>query len=387
MRKVFGETCNIRVKTRFPEVDAAAYDVPVSACVENVIVDQMTTKQEKIGMIFRLMKHLNTKYLDKSGDYTWADVVVSCGGGFLLTHGLSIMTLQHLLQIKAAFDHKKPVVIYSQSIGPFYNKFIKYVAAKVLRKVNKIYVREMISLKWLEEMGIKRSVEVVPDSAFCMDMEPSERADAILSEVRGKHVGPIVGLTVRDWNFPEVGDSDHYRLKYVKSVSETILFLEQTYGAKVLLMPQVLGPNPFNDDRNISREILKFSGAKYAELLDYDLPPRQLKYLYSGVDMFIGTRMHSNIFALSSCVPTVAINYEHKTRGIMEMLGLIDYVVDINDITTDILVDMARRCWEKKDDLRTYLKNKIPDVVSDAALPAYYLREFQEEEARTANIA
>jgi colanic acid/amylovoran biosynthesis protein len=367
---------NIKIHSRFPDIDGKFYEDPVASCVENVSVDPKSSKIKKVLSSLNLLSILNNTKSVKSDDYAWADVVVSCGGGFLLSHRFSVALLQHLVQIKTAFDYNKPVVIYSQSIGPFYNNYMQKMAKKVLDRVDKIYIRETNSLKWLEKIDCKNSnIELVPDSAFSMQLESSEKVDNILYPFTENNKN-IVGMTVRDWNFPEVEDTEFHRNKYIESIRKSILHINKTYGAKVLLMPQVLGPNPFNDDRNISREILKEIDKQYAELLDYDFHPRELKYMYSKMDMFIGTRMHSNIFALSTFVPTVAINYEHKTSGIMKMLELDDFVVDIKDIEPASFIEMIDRCWDNRSKLRNDLEQNIPAVVEKAELPAKVLEKL-----------
>ncbi|QAY67207.1 polysaccharide pyruvyl transferase family protein [Paenibacillus protaetiae] len=364
--------CRIRIKSRFPHVDQPAYDVPVNETVQNILVSEGTTKPQKIGYLLRLMKSYAFKIKDP--DYEWADVVVSCGGGFLLAHGLSLMTLQHFIQIKAAYDYKKPVVIYSQSIGPLVGGFNRKLAAKLLNKTSNIFVRETISEKLLQTIGVTAPTEVVPDSAFCMEMAPSGEIDELVGKIRAE-IGdrPLIGLTARDWVFPGLSGPQERRTRYIQSLARAIEYLERTYRAKVLLMPQVLGPNPFNDDRIISREVLKAGAIKEAELLDYDFAPRHLKYLYSKMDMFVGTRMHSNIFALANHVPTVAINYEHKTRGIMEMLKLNDYVLEINDIEPAALIAAVEDCWSRRTELRAHLAGTIPAITAAASHPARYI--------------
>lgn len=367
--------CSIRIHSRFPEIDNEFYDEQVNACVDNVSIDPDTSKIEKIGSVLKLLPNLKNVRKIKSDDYQWADVVVSCGGGFLLSHRFSVALMQHLVQIKTAFDYGKPVVIYSQSIGPFYNTYMQKLAKEILDKVDHIFLREAVSMRWLEKIGCRnKNVRLVPDSAFSMGEVSSPRIDRLMEEMRASHDGPIIGFTVRDWNFPEVMDTEAYRSKYIASIRHAIQFIHQAYKGKVLLMPQVLGPNDFNDDRIISREVLAGIDARIAELLAFDFHPRELKYLYSKMDMFVGTRMHSNIFALSTHIPTVAINYEHKTRGIMEMLGLHDYVVDISDIEPVAFIEMIDRCWRNRQELRAKLANDIPSVVQQAELPAQILK-------------
>jgi colanic acid/amylovoran biosynthesis protein len=368
--------CNVKVLTRFPEVDQYAYDVPVDSCIYNISIDPKTSKVSKLLSAIKLLKVLKSKSKSSriTKDYEWADVVVSCGGGFLLSHGFSTALLQHLVQLKIAIDFNKPVVIYSQSIGPFYNSFMKKTVRDVLEKVEKIFIREKITYGWLEKINVaNRSVSLVPDSAFCMEMEQGALADEIISRVKGEHDGPLFGFTVRDWNFPEVANKEFYRQKYIDSIRNGIEYIEKEFNGKVLLMPQVLGPNPFNDDRIISREILNHDSIKHAELLNYDFKPRELKYLYSKMNMFIGTRMHSNIFSLSNQIPTVAINYEHKTKGIMELLDLNDFVIDINEINPNLLINKIQSCWKKKDQIQKHLSRKIPVVKEQAEQPAIYI--------------
>lgn len=368
---------SIKIHSRFPEVDSNFYDEPVESCVENVSVDPKTSKLVKIKAAVNLLSILRGFKKVKSNDYEWADVVVSCGGGFLLSHRFSVALMQHLVQIKTAIDYKKPVIIYSQSIGPFYNNFMQKLAKETLDKVEKIFIRETNSLKWIEKIGCKnKNIELVPDSAFSMFMEGSKRIDVLFNKIKETHSEKIIGMTVRDWNFPEVSDTEFHRNKYIESIRYAINHLADKYRAKVLLMPQVLGPNPFNDDRIISREILANIDPSKADLLDYDFHPRELKYLYSKMDMFVGTRMHSNIFALSTNVPTVAINYEHKTKGIMNMLELNDYVVDIKDIEPKSFIEMIDMCWENKSILQKELSQKIPAVIDKAEIPAKVLKEL-----------
>lgn len=368
--------CSIRINSRFPDIDKDAYNHLVNSCVENVSIDPKTSKVKKSYSAIKLLLALCSVRKIKSEDYEWADVVVSCGGGFLLSHGFSVALLQHLVQITTAFSYKKPVVIYSQSIGPFYNRFMQVLAGKVLEKIDKIYIREKVSQDWLTKIGCKSNkVEIVPDSAFAMEDVKSKSIDELVCKIKQNHNGPFIGMTVRDWNFPEVSNSEDYRAKYIESIRAGISYISTECNGKVLLMPQVLGPNPFNDDRIISREILEGIPLEQAQLLDYDFSPRELKYLYSKMDMFVGTRMHSNIFALSNLVPTVAINYEHKTKGIMEMLDLNDYVIDIKDINPSDFLNMLKECWDNQEKLHQILTEKMPQVIEDAQIPAKKIRE------------
>jgi colanic acid/amylovoran biosynthesis protein len=80
------------------------------------------------------------------------------------------------------------------------------------------------------------------------------------------------------------------------------------------------------------------------------------------MDLFLGTRMHSNILALSMGVPTVAISYQKKTDGIMEMLELSDYVLDMANLATCDILAAVERAWANRFDLRRQLSERIPNM-------------------------
>ena len=80
------------------------------------------------------------------------------------------------------------------------------------------------------------------------------------------------------------------------------------------------------------------------------------------MDYFVGTRMHSNIFATSMAVPTTAIAYEKKTNGIMETVGLQHYVVEINDITAEDLYNKVEDMIVNKKKIKKQLSCNIKDI-------------------------
>ena len=129
-------------------------------------------------------------------------------------------------------------------------------------------------------------------------------------------------------------------------------------------MPQVV-LTEFNDnDLDVSKRILsniKGSLKKRIRIVDEDIHPGELKYFISKMNYFIGTRMHSNIFALSSNVKTIAIAYEPKTLGIMSMLGLSKYVLSINNINShDLSVLFDQIIFDLN--YEKVLKSKISDT-------------------------
>lgn len=69
--------------------------------------------------------------------------------------------------------------------------------------------------------------------------------------------------------------------------------------------------------------------------------------------------MHSNIFALISDVPVVAIQYEHKTQGIMDRMGLGHATVDIEKISFEELKQKVEHVLNNGDLYKGLIKRNM----------------------------
>jgi len=111
-------------------------------------------------------------------------------------------------------------------------------------------------------------------------------------------------------------------------------------------------------------------------LLKNNYTAGELRAMYGEMDFFIGTRMHSNIFALSMDVPTIAIGYQWKTRGIMNMLELTDFVVNIEEISKKKLDGLMTKLLNDSKKVKENLKEKIPIIQVHAQKNFEYLKKF-----------
>lgn len=59
--------------------------------------------------------------------------------------------------------------------------------------------------------------------------------------------------------------------------------------------------------------------------------------------MFIGSRMHSTIFALAGGTPTIALAYQYKTMGTFKEIGLDNYVLNVEDFDQEDLSVMMSK--------------------------------------------
>ncbi|MCM3749154.1 polysaccharide pyruvyl transferase family protein [Paenibacillus pasadenensis] len=383
----FNPNASITISSRYPLDDDLYLDYGCK------VVDQITRfpdkkygKIKRLSLILKDLRHAQIfvkkgiipkhRNPDIFSEYQSADIIVSCGGGFIYSHSslIEASLIMHLAQIFFAKKLKKKVITYAQSIGPFHSGISKIISRNILNQVDVITVREELSQAFLAHIGVNNSL-MVGDSAFVIETDHIDVNKLIELDYERANVG----VTVRQWTFPNQNNPNEKYKRYIQSVVDAIEFLVQKKNVTVYLVPQVTGPTPIEDDRIGSKhvwDLLEDKTKKSVKMLTTDFTPIELKAIYSNFDMFVGTRMHSNIFSLSSHVPTVAISYEPKTTGIMKMLDLSEYVCEINTITSKELIDKCDLAWREMNNYRQNLENRIPMMKSKAEEPAIIIKKL-----------
>jgi colanic acid/amylovoran biosynthesis protein len=72
------------------------------------------------------------------------------------------------------------------------------------------------------------------------------------------------------------------------------------------------------------------------------------------------------IFSLTSGTPALAIEYEHKTSGIMGDLGLGQWVMPIEAVTADRLCRRFEDLEAADADYQRHLREALPDYIGRA---------------------
>ncbi len=310
-----------------------------------------------------------------------ADVQVCVGGGYLRAKKGAVSTILLLLlfhQVWLAKVLGKPVYLYSQSFGPYPQKIQMRIAATSLRRADLILVREAKSLALLGDMGVDGDrVVPVADSAFAFqpDLTPGRLTEVIGTDRAGEQV---VGLTARAWLPPEA------QREYERSIAQFIDRLSQRDGFRVVVIAQVTATEQGDDDRLVGQRIQDMLGSRdNVVFLERQFSHYEIKSVYAALDYLIGTRFHSVIFALTSGVPTLAIEYEHKTSGIMQDLGLGQWVLPMEDVTADRLAELFDDLVRDHDAYLRILREVMPGYVARAGETAALLRRAYDASPRS----
>lgn len=309
------------------------------------------------------------------------DIVIACGGAYLGGNKFQSIP-QDLFPIYLAKKLKKKIYVYAQSVDPISNKLLKLITEFVLNQADIITLREQYSLNLLKSMRIKSPMYLTADPAFLIDKLPFNEGKKLLEKAGyNDFSNQKIGLTVRKWNFPNSTHPKEKFMRYIDEVSQFIEKVTQQENADIILFPQVI-LKPNDDDRiisNLLKSKLTKKASKKVFVLEEDYTPEQIKSMMGAMDFFIGTRMHSNIFAISMGIPTLAISYEIKTDGIMKMVGLADYVIDISNISSDQIIEKFNNMKKNGDIIKKQLNQMLPIICKEAERNGEFLKMLIEK--------
>lgn len=257
---------------------------------------------------------------------------------------------------KIVKENGKPLVLWGASIE---QSLIVDETRKDLESFDLITVRESISYEALEGLGINNNLWLYPDPAFTLKKE-----DVILPQ--NWIVGNTIGINIS----PVVMRYENNPGILLKSLVSLIKFLIEKFDCAIALIPHVFLTN--RSDLVPLREIFQqFSDTGRVILIGENHTAPELKGFISKCRLFIGARTHATIAAYSSFVPTLALGYSVKARGIARDIfkdekGL---VLPIQSLSSEkALFDSFNELLEREVDLRLRLTEIMPDYINQAHL-------------------
>ncbi len=310
-----------------------------------------------------LVKRFYSKKIQQTvSQFRDSDAIFVKGGGFIHSYGertAPYVMWYFLFYIRLAKKMGKKVIFFPNSYGPFKGLTVESQVRNVFNKLDLIYAREKVSADAMSDL-LKKNIPVEMDLGFFLEKSHGNKAVEILNKYHLQPSDKIVGITVRPWRFPGKENPLELYEKYLDSVYQLANYaLEKGY--KIALCNQSIGPNSHEDDRNAIKDLLKkFENTDRVVWINENLNCDDLKAVYSYFSIFVGTRFHSVIFSLTSLVPSIAIGYGgNKAKGIMGDFNFNNFVVQIEDVKADLLINMFNEITDNYE----ANKNKIKDYL------------------------
>ncbi len=329
--------------------------------------------------IYKFLK-INTSILmpaqirKTSNSFLNADLIVPVGGGYLrgsksIQSNLTLIIQLHSILISIILGKK--IILYSQSIGPFENVFQKLITKIILNMVDAIFVRENNTLRTLKSIGVKNKlIYKTVDAAFGFKTNTKNKMKKELSGMGINSFDNLIGITVREW-LP-----DDKQLIFENEIAEFVKYLVNNKKKIVVFIPQVDSSFHNDNDRKVNERIVfKLKNLKNVYIINKNYSHTEIKGIYENLHFLIGTRMHSVIFALTGYVPSIAIEYEYKTNGMMKDLGLKEWVINIEKVNSDILIAIYNKIVISRSSYLKILNVSIPKVRKNVDFAVEYLNK------------
>jgi polysaccharide pyruvyl transferase WcaK-like protein len=257
-----------------------------------------------------------------------ADFVISTGGHHITTIIAKSMTTPQVFEMMVTLICRKPLLLWSQSIGTFDFKCKKNeeMVKKILSEAHSIFIRDEASEEEIKKLGLNlNNIYKTYESVFAL-------YDIIESKKLPSQRPAVMGLSVWTGNKsdPEV------RQRYTNSLAELVSHAAEK-GYKTIFFPMELEGYDIPYLEAIAKKADKKGWCEIVR--DW---PDTLEHLnaISKCRIFVGHKTHSQIFSLTAATPLLAIAYHIKTNDFMAQFGLSEYCIGDINITGPKLIEI-----------------------------------------------
>ncbi len=350
------EDIDFTIFSPFPELDYARYSHYFSD--QKIGIENENLRHPLNAINSNLQVYLGNKNLFK--DYgTIIDV-----SGDAIGESYSIQnTFYRIFYLNLYKNLNKKMILSPQSVGPF--NYSKLFFKKIFNHAEKIYVRDPLSYRYLEDFELK-NISMTGDLAFLLDKKADDLNKNYIEKIKdidGIKIG--LNLSYLLGNYLKKSNMNIDMVDLGTKLCEGIYSKFDGFKNYIIFIPHVFGPEEDKNDCKIGKLIYENLSDRLKErfiLVDNEMDHEELKAIISEMDMFIGARMHACIGAISLGKPFLNIAYSDKSKGLIsQSIGLPELCIDIRDMKNQN--DIINKILENLEYIHNNKKN-IEDILS-----------------------
>lgn len=258
-------------------------------------------------------------------------------------------------------------VINAVSVQPISSSICRRLFRWTRGLADSFSVRDATSQANAERLGAPTPVTRTIDPGMMLDAAPESRVD---------HIWRSEGLPT---GVPVCGIGPHFfqnRSRYFDSRYEFDIEYEEysdgeldAYYDSMAALADILserGPviffslstrMPPGDDREACDWIVRrMRHPERAHIVRGEYSAAELMGLLGRVDHYVSTRLHGYALAVGAGVPTIAVEFHPKMRGLAQDLGVEDWVVPLRGISADTIAQLSASILRDLDASRARLR-------------------------------
>jgi colanic acid/amylovoran biosynthesis protein len=266
----------------------------------------------------------------------------------------------------------KRLVLLPQTYGPYKSRISRKIARYILSYAHIILSRDRESIDLVKDILGKKShskqIIFCPDVAFALD-SIAPKDGVIQPFLNTGSPTPVVGFNINGLLYNggyTRNNMFNLRMDYklfVHKLSETIL---KKTNANLLLIPHTFAAHGHvESDADACAEVFTALAPVYKgriQMIVGEYDQHAIKGIIGCCDFFIGSRMHACIAALSQKIPTAAVAYSKKFKGVFNSIDVGNLVIDAREVETQEAVDMIVAMVEDRAQIEKKLQVQIEAV-------------------------
>lgn len=242
------------------------------------------------------------------------DVLIS-GGGSLLQDVTSKKSLAYYIGvIFSGVLFRKKIMLYSHGIGPINSSKYRKLVGFLLNRVDYITVREEKSKRDLVGMKVKADkIHVTADPVINFDLANLDSKEKIQEMFGFDKDKAIIGISIKS---KCIVDS----IEKMESFRDMLVSLSNKYN--IILLPFY-----FNEDIKVINEVMDDEFIKKIKnknmnivTLEKEASYKEIIEMVCALDILVGERLHSLIFAAAAEVPLIGVSYDPKIDYFLESI-------------------------------------------------------------------
>ena len=279
------------------------------------------------------------------------DMLLSGGGSLLQDATSSRSILYYLFLLRLAQLLGKRTFIYSQGIGPIRSPRNRRYTARTLRRTDGIVVRDEKSRDLLLELGVPGGLIHVTADPVIRVKRPDAALGLKILEEEGcpRHPGRLtVGWAVK---------SRKPGRPYLREVERCILWLQEEYGAESVLIPFF-----YDEDAGVCEAVAAHLDGRAVCLRKKRLSEEMLSII-GCMDVLVGVRLHSLIYAAVMGVPMIGISYDPKVESFLSSIHR-PTPFTVEEFTLERFQAAFRDAMDRREEIRKTTEQCLDHLIS-----------------------
>lgn len=262
------------------------------------------------------------------------------GGGSLIQDNTSTRSIWYYLTIlQLAMKYGTKVILFANGIGPIKRSFNRIRAAKILNKLHSISLRDSESYQEIKALGIsKPNIYVTSDPAILLSSSDKTHIDELFSNEEIPQNKKLVGFSIRKW-----ADSNY--LDHIAEIAD--------YCVEQLNAHPVFIPMQYPLDFEISQLIRKRMKHP-SSIIKHMYPPDVMLGLTGRLELMVGMRLHSLIYAASQCIPLAGLIYEPKVSAFLNEIKQPSAGI-MENLNKNKICQVVDEVWKNREEIKKEL--------------------------------